>query len=186
MNKNPREKYSTKMEMNDELDIDKIIQYELDTLTFDNTIEDFIDDDDEHVINEIEDEQIVNETRRNLEHEMHERLAAFENEIKVNLNRFEIDYSEIDELLQKPSGENENDIQRNVARECGIDREELNRILQSINTEEPALDSAIDSDSSEYEDQKIEIPKQRISVMETNESAEPTPREQEDPNKKTT
>jgi len=59
--------------MNDELDIDKIIQYELDTLTFDNTIEDFIDDDDEHVINEIEDEQIVNETRRNLEHEMHER-----------------------------------------------------------------------------------------------------------------
>jgi len=115
------------MESNDEIDIDKIIQEELDALTFDDPIEDIIDDN-QNDIEDIEPEQEINETRRNLEREMHERLAAFENEIKVNLNRYEIDYSEIDELLQKPIGENENEIQTNVARECGIEREELDRV----------------------------------------------------------
>jgi len=115
------------MESNDEIDIDKIIQEELDALTFDDPIDDIIDDN-QNDIEDIEPEQEINETRRNLEREMHERLAAFENEIKVNLNRYEIDYSEIDELLQKPIGENENEIQTNVARECGIEREELDRV----------------------------------------------------------
>jgi DNA-binding transcriptional regulator GbsR (MarR family) len=115
------------MESNDEIDIDKIIQEELDALTFDDPIEDIIDDN-QNDIEDIEPEQEINETRRNLEREMHERLAAFENEIKVNLNRYEIDYSEIDELLQKPIGENEKEIQTNVARECGIEREELDRV----------------------------------------------------------
>jgi hypothetical protein len=115
------------METNDETDLDKIIQEELDNLTFDDPIDELIDEN-EYDIKEIEDEQVINETRRHLECEMHERLAAFEHEIKANFDRYEIDYSEIDELLQKPIGENENDIQTNVARECGIEREELDRV----------------------------------------------------------
>ena len=31
--------------------------------------------------NIVEDEEVINETRRNLERDMHERLAAFENEM---------------------------------------------------------------------------------------------------------
>jgi hypothetical protein len=115
------------MDTNDELDIDKLIQAELDALVLDESI-DGLSDDDETDTKEVVDEQVINETNRDLEREMHERLAAFENEIKVNLNRYEIDYSEIDELLQKPIGENDNDIQTNVARECGIEREELDRV----------------------------------------------------------
>jgi hypothetical protein len=122
------------MGTNDELDIDKLVQYELDALTLDDSIED-IADDNENDAKEVEDEQVIIETRRNLEREMHERLAAFENEIKVNFNRYEIDYSEIDELLQKPTDENENDIQTNVARECGIQREELDRVCKRINSD---------------------------------------------------
>jgi hypothetical protein len=117
------------MGTNDELDIDKLVQYELDALTLDDSIEDIADDNEDDA-KEVEDEQVITETRRNLEREMHERLAAFENEIKVNFNRYEIDYSEIDELLQKPTDENENDIQTNVARECGIQREELDRVCK--------------------------------------------------------
>ncbi|CAF2408190.1 unnamed protein product [Rotaria sp. Silwood2] len=172
------------METNDELDIDKLVQYELDALILDDSIDDVIDDNPIDT-NEIEDEQIINETRRNLEREMHERLAAFENEVKVNLKRYEIDYSEIDELLQKPIGQYENDIETNVARECGIEREEVERILHSINAEDPPLDSIIDSDSTEYEDPKIEIIKQNIPIIDTDKSVELTPRkEEEDPNKK--
>ena len=115
------------METNEELDLDKLIQYELDALTLDESIED-ITDDNESDPKEFEDEQDINETKRNLERDMHERLAAFENEIKVNFDRYEIDYTEIDELLQKPIDQNENDIQTNVARECGIQREELDRV----------------------------------------------------------
>jgi hypothetical protein len=115
------------METNDEIDMDKLIQEELDALILDDSIDDIVDDN-ENDIKYIEDEEIINETRRNLERDMHERLAAFENEIKVNFDRYEIDYTEIDELLQKPIGENENDIQTNVARECGIEREELDRV----------------------------------------------------------
>jgi len=115
------------MDTNDELDIDKLIQAELDALILDDSIDD-LSDDDQTDTKEIEDEQVINETGRDLEREMNERLAAFENEIKVNLNRYEIDYTEIDELLQKPIGENDNDIQTNVARECGIEREELDRV----------------------------------------------------------
>ncbi|CAF3397583.1 unnamed protein product [Rotaria sp. Silwood1] len=172
------------METNDELDIDKLVQYELDALILDDSIDDVIDDN-QIDTKEIEDEQIINETKRNLERDMHERLAAFENEVKVNLERYEIDYSEIDELLQKPIGQYENDIQTNVARECGIEREELERILQSINAEEPPLESTIVSDSIEYEDPKIEIIKQNMPIVDADKSVELTPRkEEEDPNKK--
>jgi len=115
------------METNDEIDIDKLIQDELDTLTLDDSIDDMVDDN-QNDTEDIEDEQAISETRRKLEHDMHERLAAFENEIKVSFERYEIDYTEIDELLQKPIGDNENDIQTNVARECGIEREELDRV----------------------------------------------------------
>ncbi|CAF3598690.1 unnamed protein product [Rotaria sordida] len=173
------------METNDELDIAKLVQYELDALILDDSIDD-INDDNQIDTEEIEDKQIINETRQILEREMHERLAAFENEVKVNLERYEIDYSEIDELLQKPINKYENDIETNVARECGIEREELERILQSINAEEPSLNSSIDSDLTEYEDSKIEIIKPDVPIIDTDKSVEVTPRneEQEDPNKK--
>jgi len=115
------------METNDEIEIDKLIQEELDALILDDSIDDIVDNN-ENNTKDIEDEQVINETRRNLERDMQERLTAFENEIKANFDRYEIDYSEIDELLQKPIGENENEIQTNVARECGIEREELDRV----------------------------------------------------------
>jgi len=115
------------METNDEIEIDKLIQEELDALILDDSIDDIVDDN-ENNRKDIEDEQVINETRRNLERDMQERLTAFENEIKANFDRYEIDYSEIDELLQKPIGENENEIQTNVARQCGIEREELDRV----------------------------------------------------------
>jgi len=111
----------------DDTDIDKLIQEELDTISLDDPIEDLVDDN-ENEINDIEDEEVITETRRNLEREMHERLTAFENEIKANLDRYEIDYTESDELLQKPIGESDNEIQTNVAKECGIEREELDRV----------------------------------------------------------
>lgn len=113
----------------DDIDIDKLIQEELDALSLDDPIDDDDDiDDNENIINDTEDEEVISETRRNLERDMHERLAAFENEIKLNLDRYEIDYTEIDELLQKPIGGNENEIQTNAARECGIEPEELDRV----------------------------------------------------------
>lgn len=119
------------MDANDDLDIDKLIQEELDALSLDGSLED-LSDDDKTDTKEVEDEQVINETRRNLERQMYERLAAFEKESKVNIDRCEIDYSEIDELLQKPIGENEKDIQTNVARECGIEREELDRVCDKV------------------------------------------------------
>jgi hypothetical protein len=115
------------METNDEIELDKLIQEELDTLSFDESIDDIVDDN-ENETNHINNEQEIIDTRRNLERDMQERLAAFENEVKMNFNRYEIDYSEIDELLQKPIGENENEIQTNVARQCGIEREELDQV----------------------------------------------------------
>lgn len=115
------------METNDELDIDRIIQSELDALSLDDPIDD-IADDIENDTKEIGNEEVINETRRNLERDMHERLAAFKNEVKTDLERYEIDYSEIDELLKKPVGHNENDIQENVAQTCGIERDELERV----------------------------------------------------------
>lgn len=118
------------MELNDELDIEKLVQYELDAISLDDTIEDTVDDDAEINTNVIEDESNVSETRRNLEREMHERLAAFENEVKANLDRYDIDYSEIDELLKKPVGNYEDEIQKNVARQCGMEPEELERVKE--------------------------------------------------------
>ncbi|CAF3723555.1 unnamed protein product, partial [Adineta steineri] len=177
------------MTTDDDYDLDKLIQEELDALSLDGSIDDGDDDDEDDKNNEndtktIESEEILNETRQKLEREMHERLAAFENEVNVNMDRCIIDYSEIDELLKKPIGDNDKDIQTNVARACGIDREELDRILHNINTEELPLDSSINSDSNEYEVPKVEIIKRDVKPIETDESAESTPRQQEDPNKK--
>ncbi|UJR33019.1 hypothetical protein I4U23_020479 [Adineta vaga] len=178
------------MDPNDEIDLDKLIQEELDAITLDGSLEDADDEDndkEEMDTKPLEREQVLNASRRNLEEEMHERLAAFEKEIQLNLNRCEIDFTEIDELLQKPVGESEKEIQTNVARHCGIEREELDRILESINTEQLPSDSIIQSDSDDDdhdERHKIEILKRSIQPMETVESVEPTPREQEDPNKK--
>jgi hypothetical protein len=115
------------METNDEIELNKLIQEELDTLSLDESIDDIVDDN-ENETNHINNEQEIIDTRRNLERDMQERLTAFENEVKMNFNRYEIDYSEIDELLQKPIGENENEIQTNVARQCGIEREELDQV----------------------------------------------------------
>jgi hypothetical protein len=120
------------METNDDIDLDKLIQDELDTLSLDEPIDDIVDDNNDNDTNHLNDEEEIIETRRNLERDMQERLAAFENEIKINFNRYEIDYSEIDELLQKPIGNNENEIQTNVARQCGIEREELDQVWNKI------------------------------------------------------
>ncbi len=46
------------------------------------------------------------------------------------------------------------------------------QILQSINAEESPLDSTIDSESSEYEDKKIQIVDKSISTTETDEVIE--------------
>ena len=119
------------MDVNDEADLDKLIQEELDALSLDGSIDDNDDEnenDNENDTTRINDEEEITETRRILEHQMQERLAAFEKEVKTNLDRYEIDYSEIDELLQKPIGDHEHDIQTNVARECGIEREELDQV----------------------------------------------------------
>jgi hypothetical protein len=119
------------METNDETDLDKLIQEELDTLSLDGSIDDTVDENENDYDNDTtrtNNEEEIIETRRNLEHNMQERLAAFENEVNMNLDRYEIDYSEIDELLQKPIGNNEHDIQTNVAQQCGIEREELNQV----------------------------------------------------------
>jgi hypothetical protein len=120
------------METNDDIDLDKLIQDELDTLSLDEPIDDIVDDNNDNDTNHLNDEEEIIETRRNLERDMQERLAAFENEIRINFNRYEIDYSEIDELLQKPIGNNENEIQTNVARQCGIEREELDQVWNKI------------------------------------------------------
>lgn len=120
-----------KMDTKDDSDIDRLLQEELDAMSGDDVNdENFSDDNDDYTGNipQQEAEQIVNDTRDQLERAMQERLAAFENEINMNFKRYEIDYDEIDQLLQKPSGNNDHDIQTNVARECGIEREELDRV----------------------------------------------------------
>jgi hypothetical protein len=121
-----------KMDTNDDSDIDRLLQEELDAMSEgDANDENFMDDNDDYIESNIpqqEAEQIVNETRDQLERAMQERLAAFQNEINMNFKRYEIDYDEIDQLLQKPSGNNDHDIQTNVARECGIERDELDRV----------------------------------------------------------
>ena len=120
-----------KMDTKDDSDIDRLLQEELDAMSVgDVNDENFSDESDDYTGNipQHEAEQIVNDTRDQLERAMQERLAAFENEINMNFKRYEIDYDEIDQLLQKPSGNNDHDIQTNVARECGIEREELDRV----------------------------------------------------------
>ena len=125
-----------KMDTKDDSDRDRILQEELDAMSSgDASEENFADenDDDTDSISEQAVEQMVNDTRDQLERAMKERLAAFENEINMNFKRYEIDYDEIDELLQKPTGNNDHDIQTNVARECGIERVELDRVRRFSN-----------------------------------------------------
>ena len=115
------------MQGNDDVDLDKLIQEELDALDLDDSVEENLnetvaDDDEEEVLR----------TQRDMERQMQERLLAFENDVKTNLDRYEIDYTEIDELLQKPIGTNDDEIQTNVARECGIEREELDRVRHRL------------------------------------------------------
>lgn len=119
------------MEANDEIDLDKLIQEELDALNLDEPIEENADDDDVRYPDRDDDdndEKQLLETQHNLERQMQERLLAFENEVKTNLDRYEIDFTEIDRLLQKPIGTNDDEIQTNVARECGIERDELDQV----------------------------------------------------------
>jgi len=122
--------FNDKMETNDDADLDRLIQEELDALSLDEPIDDVNVNEDEtkETTDSHEGEEEINETRRILERDMRERLAAFENEINSNFHRYEIDYSEIDELLQKPVGGYENEIQSKVAQNCGIEREELDRV----------------------------------------------------------
>ncbi|CAF0912178.1 unnamed protein product [Adineta ricciae] len=179
------------MDPNDETDLDRLIQEELDALTLDGSLEDDEDQTEQQTDTKpVEFKQDLNETRRNLEKEMHERLAAFQKESEANVDRYDIDFTEIDELIKRPVGQSEKEIQNNVAHQCGIEREELDRILESINTEELPSDSMIQSNSDDDDDdkydarQKIEALKRSLQPVETVETAEPTPREQEDPNKK--
>lgn len=122
----------------DDIDIERALQEELDALSLDETLSNIDDDDDDDVIgNESEDyhhideregENLIEETRAHLERAMKERLAAFENEINKNFKCYEIDYDEIDDLLKKPIGNIEEEIEINVAKNCGIEREELNQV----------------------------------------------------------
>ena len=74
---------------------------------------------------------MLEETRANLERAMKERLTAFDNEINMNFKRYEIDYDEIDDLLKKPIGNSEQEIEVNVAKNCGIEREELSQVSET-------------------------------------------------------
>ena len=111
----------------DDVDLDKLIQEELDALNLDDPVEENIDDDDVKYPDDDQDEELLRR-QHNLEHQMQERLLAFENEVKSNLDRYDIDYTEIDQLLQKPIGTNDEEIQTNVAREFGIERNELEQV----------------------------------------------------------
>lgn len=111
----------------DDVDLDKLIQEELDALNLDDPVEENIDDDDVKYPDDDQDEELLRR-QHNLEHQMQERLLAFENEVKTNLDRYDIDYTEIDQLLQKPIGTNDEEIQTNVAREFGIERNELEQV----------------------------------------------------------
>lgn len=115
------------MEEKNDVDFDKLIQEELDALDLDDSVEENVN---ETVADEDEEELL--RTQRDMERQMQERLLAFENEVKTNLDRYEIDYKEIDELLQKPIGTDDDEIQTNVARECGIEREELDRVSYQL------------------------------------------------------
>ena len=125
-----------KMTTMDDVDIDRILQEELDALSLhDETMDDIHSDDDEDIyqqrdyrLDEQEAERMLQETRDHLECAMKERLAAFQNEVNMNFKRFEIDYDEIDELLKKPVGNINEEIQTNVAQHCGIERVELDQV----------------------------------------------------------
>ena len=117
------------------VDINRVLQEELDALSLDDPMEENLSEDEDEAndlghTDEQQVTQLMNETKDQLERAMQERLAAFEHEINMNFKRYEIDYDEIDDLLQKPTQNNEQQIQSNVARECGIEREELDRVRQ--------------------------------------------------------
>ena len=128
-----------KMTTTDDLDIERALQEELDALSLDEALSSMADDDDDVIGNEPTDyhhidegaaEKMLEETRANLERAMKERLRAFENEINMNFKRYEIDYDEIDDLLKKSIGNSEQEIEVNVAKNCGIEREELSQVSE--------------------------------------------------------
>jgi hypothetical protein len=129
------------MDTDDTIDIGRILQEELDALSVNDPTDEIYasddDNDDDHYDRSTDDQeemikQIMDETRDNLERAMRERLLAFEHEINTNFQRYEIDYDEIDQLLQRPMTNNDNEIQINVARNCGIERDVLTRVSQSM------------------------------------------------------
>lgn len=134
------------MANSDDIDIERLLQEELDALSLDEPGEE-TEPDDNHEYNfdfEEEEEKAqknIQESREQLELAMKERLVAFENEIQQNMKRYEIDYDEIDELLKKPIGNTEDEIENNVARECGINRDELNRV--SFHSSKERFDATI-------------------------------------------
>ena len=142
-----------KMEASNDRDRDRSLQEELDAMSLDDPVGDELSEGDEDgypdEIPAVEIDRMMHDTREQLERAMQERLAAFENEINVDFKRYEIDYSEIDEMLHKPIENSEDDIQINVARHCGIERDELDRVrnrhsINSLgrNSSLPCLDSA--------------------------------------------
>lgn len=60
------------------------------------------------------------------------RLPSLDGSVESNSVSTSQRISEIDELLQKPIGINEDEIQTNVARKCGIEREELDRVSHRL------------------------------------------------------
>lgn len=119
------------MATTESVDFDRILQEELDAISLDDETEESVSDEENQYDYKIEEEQaqlLINETRERLESAMKERLAAFENEMKMNMKLYEIDYDEIDELLQKPIGNYEQEIENNVARHFGIEQVEVHRV----------------------------------------------------------
>ena len=119
-----------KMEASNDRDRDRSLQDELDAMSLDDPMDDELSEGEDYrdEIPAVEIERMMHDTREQLERAMQERLAAFANEINVDFKRYEIDYSEIDEMLHKPIENSEDDIQINVARHCGIERDELDRV----------------------------------------------------------
>lgn len=134
-----------KMEASNDRGRDRSLQDELDAMSLD----DFMDgelsevEDDANEIPAVEIERMMHETREQLERAMQERLAAFTNEINLDFKRYDIDYSEIDEMLHKPIENSEDAIQINVARHCGIERDELDRVRMGHGAEPLCYESSL-------------------------------------------
>ncbi|CAF1380993.1 unnamed protein product, partial [Didymodactylos carnosus] len=121
----------------DDLDIDRIVQMELDAISLDY---DDIQQEQDYDIDK-EDATLyedISTSRDELDRQMKERLEAFQNEIDSNFDTYKIDYDEINSLLERSTvntQEIDAQIQRKVANECGINEVQLRDMLQNINNE---------------------------------------------------